>query len=692
MPSVFLLRISHPCSDCPQASRSKMSRAVPFGLVISLLFPILLFSQPKPMKWGEVPRADLEMKEFPDDTNATAVILGDYGEVYFDRFFEMVFTRHRRIKILSEAGYEWGSHAIGYFAKERQQRVTDVEGQTFSLAADGSIRIDKLDKKAMFDEDVNGESRRLRFTLSALTRGAVVEYRYTVTSKSASAYLNDWAFQASEPTRWSEFRAAIPSVMRFVMVKQNMPAMAMEEFTTEGWPPTLFGYEHSQFHRMEITRRRWAMQNVPALRDEPFTTTLDDYRAQINFQLAEFDWPWQRPEKIMNTWEKVAEELMDSPGFGGQLGRNGEWRKQAETLSAGLMEPEQKLRAIYDYVRATMKWDGSRGIFAGDLGKAFQARRGNGAEIALMLTSMLRAAGLEAHPALISTRDHGKIIPLYPLLRQFNAVLTCVQAGEQEYLLDATDPLRPVSLLPVAALTEVGWLVDKKNPRWVEIASHESFNTHATVSATLAPNGAISGWLQANAGGYNALFNRRALQDKKEDEYIREGWLKSLAGTKLDSFRIGNKDSIHAPLTIQAFFSASEHAQVAGDKIYLNPILWGRREENPFMQPERTFPVDFGYATQQSYTLNLTLPEGCVALELPQNISLSLPNDGGQFRRLAQVEGNHLQLVSQMMIRKPRFAPEEYQALREFYDRLVAAQAETIVLKCETATNTAKKP
>jgi hypothetical protein len=62
-----------------------------------------------------------------DDTNATAVILGDCGEIYFDRFFETVFTRHRRIKILSEAGYEWGSHVIHYFAKERAQWVTDRE-------------------------------------------------------------------------------------------------------------------------------------------------------------------------------------------------------------------------------------------------------------------------------------------------------------------------------------------------------------------------------------------------------------------------------------------------------------------------------------------------------------------------------------------------------------------------------------
>jgi transglutaminase-like putative cysteine protease len=604
----------------------------------------------------------------------------------------MVFTRHRRIKILSEAGYKWGSYTIEYFAKQRRQQVTDLEGQTLKLAADGSIRINKLDKKAIFDERAADEWRRLRFTLPALEQGSVVEYRYTVRSKGASNYLRDWAFQTSEPTRWSEFRAAIPSVLRYVIVKENTPALAIEEATTDNWPLNLFGHEYSKTNRMEIVHRRWVAQNVPALRDEPFTTTLDDYRAKINFQLAEFDWPWQRPEKIMNTWEKLAEELMDSPGFGGQLGRNGEWRRQAEALTTGLVDPEQKLRAIYDYVRATMKWNGNRGIFAGDFGKAFQARHGSGAEIALMLTSMLRAAGLEAHPVLISTRDHGKIIPVYPLLRQFNAVLTYVKAGEQEHFLDATDPLRPYNVLPVAALTETGWLVEKKTPRWVEIVNRESFNTRATVSIELAADGNLSGWLQANAGGYSALSGRRMLQDKKEDEYIREEWLKSLAGAKLDSFRISNKDSIHAPLTIQALFSASEYAQVADDKIYLNPILWGRREENPFKQPERTFPVDFGYATQQTYALNLVLPEGSAVLELPQNLLLSLPNDGGQFRRLAQVEGRHLQLMSQVLIRKSRFAPEEYKALREFYDRLMAAQAEAIVLKRETAASTAKKP
>ncbi|MDZ7362991.1 MAG: hypothetical protein ONB46_20065 [candidate division KSB1 bacterium] len=57
---------------------------------VGLLLPAVLWAQPESIKWGEVPRADLEMKVFPDDTNAAAVILGDVGNVYFNERLEMV--------------------------------------------------------------------------------------------------------------------------------------------------------------------------------------------------------------------------------------------------------------------------------------------------------------------------------------------------------------------------------------------------------------------------------------------------------------------------------------------------------------------------------------------------------------------------------------------------------------------------
>jgi hypothetical protein len=197
--------------------------------------------------------------------------------------------------------------------------------------------------------------------------------------------------------------------------------------------------------------------------------------------------------------------------------------------------------------------------------------------------------------------------------------------------------------------------------------------------------------MESSHYGYSALLARRTLRDKKEDEYVRDEWLNRLASAQLDSFRIGNKDSTHQRLVSKAFFSSADYAQIAGDNIYFNPVVFDRREENPFKQPERAFPVDFAYGRKQTYSLNLLLPDGYVAVELPQNVLLGLPNEAGHFRRLVEVEGNLLQVTSQLVISQARFAPEEYHALREFYDRIAAAHAEVITIKRETASVATKR-
>jgi hypothetical protein len=170
-------------------------------------------------------------------------------------------------------------------------------------------------------------------------------------------------------------------------------------------------------------------------------------------------------------------------------------------------------------------------------------------------------------------------------------------------------------------------------------------------------------------------------EGKKDEDYIRDGWLEDLAGAQIASFTIDNRDSAGAPLLTQAFFSTGDHAQVAGDNIYVNPIFFGRTESNPLKNPQRTFPVDYAYARTLIYTVNLRLPEGYTVQELPKNLAMALPGDAAQFRRLSALQGNILQMISQTVIRKVRFSPQEYKALREFYDRIVAAHAEQVVLK-----------
>jgi hypothetical protein len=65
--------------------------------------------------------------------------------------------------------------------------------------------------------------------------------------------------------------------------------------------------------------------------------------------------------------------------------------------------------------------------------KAYKDKTGNVAEINLMLTAMLRYAGLNANPVLVSTRSNG--IAMFPNRTAFNYVIAAVENGGNYTLL-----------------------------------------------------------------------------------------------------------------------------------------------------------------------------------------------------------------------------------------------------------------
>ncbi|QNE38381.1 DUF3858 domain-containing protein [Hymenobacter sp. NBH84] len=103
--------------------------------------------------------------------------------------------------------------------------------------------------------------------------------------------------------------------------------------------------------------------------------------------------------------------------------------------------------------------------------------------------------------------------------------------------------------------------------------------------------------------------------------------------------------------------------------------------KNPFPHEDRRFPVDFGALTDEVNQVTLTLPAGYVVEEMPKPIVVELPDNGGRFLYSISPGENSLQIISRLNLRKAVYSAEEYAALRDFYSRLMAKQAEQIVLK-----------
>jgi transglutaminase-like putative cysteine protease len=637
---------------------------IAFVTLLGLLVAAGADAQPE-MKWGDIPDELLDMTEYPADPDAAAVIVGDIGEATVSSRWDVRFERHRRIKILSEAGYDLGTVSLVYVDEDGLERVSAIKGQTFVREPDGRVRRVKLDKGSIFHEDLPGGRKRVTFTLPALAPGAVVEFQYRIDAESPF-FIPRWYFQDEEPTLYSAFEVESPGTLAYTFITQGNPDFVerSEErgVRTDG----------------KTSHRRWAVASVPALREERYMTTLEDYVQKIDAQLVQYYRSGHGAVDVVKTWPQLAKELEDDVSFGRRLRVNNRVKEQTAALTAGLTSNEDKARALYDFVRTSVVWDGRRTAFAErELADVMASKRGTAAEINLLLTAMLREAGLPAQPALLSTRDHGSVLRIYPLLTQFNSTVAAYKQGGRWHLLDATDPLRPMEMLPFESLGGEAWLASDND--WV--STRTATGEHAVrIEAALSPDGTLSGTLRSERHGYSALRARQQVQELGAEVYAAEHLVDEIAGVETHSVTVSGQDDDTQPLVTELAFAMPGYGQAVGDLMLLNPLLVMRTDENPFKLPSRSYPVDFGYPFRATYEAEITMPEGYVVDEVPQAALLLLPVRAGGYERRVEVEDGVLRVEAETQFNRSVFEPNLYDGLKSFYDKSVAADAETVVL------------
>lgn len=627
----------------------------------------------EPAEWGEVSMEELEMDHYPADSNATAVILSDYGETSFKRSGRLEFERHRRIKILSEEAYDdWGTVEITYYDENGTERVDNIEAHTVVLNAEGEQETYELNGDDIFEEDIDDTHQRITFTLPNLQPGAVIEYTYRVRSHQPH-FLRSWSFQTTEPTLYSEYETRVPEIFQYAVLSQGEQSYDVQEREATNFST-----------RLRATDYRWVMKEVPALRAEPYMTTLENYRAKIRFQLQSVNLPNRRPASVMGSWEELTEDLLEHDKLGDQIGDHRAVRNAARDVIDGVETPADQLRALYNYVVDAMSWNDTSTLYAqSDLDDVLERGSGSSAEINLLLVSMLQEADVDmAAPVLISTRSHGKTVPLYPFLSQFNDLIVAVSLGEQTLLLDATDPHRPMGVLPIRSLNDNGYLLHEENAQWVQIPRNMARQHTFFAQGTLRPDGSVEANVRGTYDGSSITTHRREYASADDDSsFVKDTIFNRYDNAEVTNSAIEIPDTRSEAVVVDAEVTLPGYARSVSDFIYLNPAVLGRWGANPFQKPERTYPVDFGYPMQIQQTLSLQLPEGYAIEERPQNAQIQFGENGGEYSRLVQTQDNFLTVRLIYTLRQPVIEPANYEGLRDFFAHIVDIEAEPIVLR-----------
>lgn len=652
------------------------------GLLILLIFTLQkgLFAQDPPIKWDLIPKVDLEMTSYPKDPDATAVILCDYGESHINDDFGIEFNRTERIKILNKNGFKWGTFSIVVRHKQPSEEIHGIEGATYNLGPDGKIIKTELDDDDIFKQDLNDEVTVYRFTLPNLKPGCIVQVRYTKEIDNVY-YMPNWTFQTSEPTLWSEYRICAPVNMVYASVYRGYEPWYYNEIDKVpryfgGQAANMFGYDQVQCYLS-----RYAVKDVPAIRDEPFITTLDDYKNRVEVQLSSYDFHLTGVQHFLKDWKTVISNIIDLDDFGGRIDVTDNVEKTASDITKGLKSNQEKIKAIYNWVSKSINWNGKYRVVADkDVDDVLKSKKGDNAEITFLLISLLKSCGINSYPVILSTRGNGKIWKIYPLVNQFNYVIAMATADSESYFLDATDPFRPYNLMPKKILGVEGLIVKKDTVQWVTFKPNKANSDEAIVNLNLHENGSISGTVQEYFGNYKSLSIRDNLDGKKDKELAGNLFNAESENISIDSAVVTDKDSVETPFKIKDWVSSSNYTQKYGNMIYFNPVVVNRLKDNPFKSTIRHFPVDYGYLRQSMEIINITLPKGYEVKDIPVNKVYKIQNSNVAYEKLIQAENNKVQIISKMVIGQAKIKPADYDKLKKFYSLVISAQAEQLAI------------
>ena len=629
-------------------------------ILISFLISLVSFSQMGFPEFGKFTAEEISLKQCSFDPEAEAVILLDKAVVNHDEEYHMITERRIRIKILNEKGLDRANIVIPFYHKDQFEYIRDVVAYTYNFDEFGRQSTIGVEKNSIYTEKKNNYYSLIKFALPAVKPGSIIEYHYVSTMKHYGG-LDEWKFQSDLPTIQSSFLLQVLPRAEFAYNVQKKPSFRIQvkNMTDEG-------------------RVYFEMNDIPALRIEPYMDAPRDYIQKVIFQLSGYLSAYGSKLNVNTTWKSLAYELMGDKQFGAQLDKD---LKIEEIKRLILPESSQQdnVRIIYEFVKKNITWNGYDGKFAPDGLKAvWERKKGSAGEINLLLTNLLSAAHIEAYPVLVAERDFGKIDTTYPFIERFNKTVAFAIADGKQYILDATQENCPTGLTPFPLLGTKAFLVDKKIFNIIKISPGGSYYKNVvTIKGNMDIKGLISA--EANVKSYEYARQIR-LDEVKRDRrrFINENFEKPYEGLGVDSFLVLLPESDSIPL--EQIVQYKQQLNESGGFIFFNANLFTGLEKNPFSSSVRFTNVNFGFPYNVLVEEKIKLPEG-VKIDLPEDKILVSNDNTIQAVRQVSFEGGELKIVIRFVQTTTLVTTNGYNAMKEFYKQMTDMLNEPIVLK-----------
>ncbi|MDB4954738.1 MAG: hypothetical protein JWO36_2307 [Myxococcales bacterium] len=289
-------------------------------------------------------------------------------------------TQHDATLVLTTTGKsEVASHTLHYTKDAEKMEVVSAQ----VVKKDGSVV--PVDKKDIQDVEESGDAniydpqgRAIKITFAGIAVGDVVEVssKLTRTLPTRVGYFNDATnFQSGEPALERTYAVDGPA---------SLP------LTVEIYHPDRGGkIEATKSKVGDRIHYKWTAKNVAQLVPEAAM----DVTTEIPMVVVTTDPSWQH---FSQWWAQLTEsKLKVTP----------ELKKKVADLTKDAKTEDEKIKALYDFVAQDIRYRGlgigpRTGYTPRTANETFTSRWGVCRDVSILLTSMLREAGMEAYPVI----------------------------------------------------------------------------------------------------------------------------------------------------------------------------------------------------------------------------------------------------------------------------------------------------
>ncbi len=594
------------------------------------------------------------LDRFPD---ANSIVILEDITVDYDRDGKYISEEYGLVKILTEAGKkDLGEIHFPYYRKYDEitiemARVIKPDSTTVDVSPDmiTDITLAAAARMNIYEPDV----REKVITFKNLEIGDAIEYRIkTVNIQTPiEGHFDDYGiFEVFDPIIKKVYKATGPRELPLSYIVKNGELK--------------FEREESG-HRITYT---WWTENVPRIVPEPDMPALPDVATKLLVTTSD---SW---ETISKWWyDLVKPKMIPGPGIEDEVTR----------LTEGLETDEEKVKAIYHFVAQKVRYMGlgtgkKSGLEPKPVDETYERKYGVCRDVAVLMTSMLRLAGIDAWPVL--TNPSFGVEKESPSL-QFSHAIVAVSDGKGGiYFSDPTVENCPDLLISAEYDQDV--LICDEDGEDLGVTPHqpaEGSMGHISSHSTVDAEGNLFGELTyVTSGFYDVAF--RSWCKSMPPIRLRMIWQSVIQGiypgARLIDLSISDTEDLYNPFTIKLKFEISKYALEAGEYFLVkSPVSTGSFEllSRSFFSsaslPERNYPLDFQSTFASLEEETIEFPPGYMLKAVPDPVSIDKHPIYYDMKYVTSPgnkdKGPTVRYVKEVKIDSKRISPEQYKDLKE---------------------------